>query len=149
MFSKLFHKDVFIPEWSIRDAIILQQNLKDYSISKHLKEHLEDKYKDRSHYYIESVLNTCLKTLNKTPREPFEIELSKSYRTFGERKWVVTKYCVRIPYDDSQDIVVSIRPKYDINSNLIVTAWMNSNKDHHYTLDKTKYCSKSEWDKIK
>lgn len=150
MYSKLFHKDVYLPEGANEICNKYQGLLTKYFLSKHFKEHIENQASEnRSHTYLPEVIEKCLKTLKNSPRDVFEVELSKDYRFFGKAGWFVTKYCCRIPYSDTQDLVVAIRPKYDgsnIVDNMIVTAWMNSNTDHHVTLDESKYCSKAEWE---
>lgn len=151
MIRKLFHKDCFLPEGIQTIVTKYQKNFNGYYLSKHLKTHLEEST-DRSHAYLESMLIECLDTIKDNPQEAFEIEATKDFDTFNRKGWVVTKYCIRIPYDSKQDIVVSIRPqldkntkKFNWNNNLIVTAWMNAHSDNHYTLDETKYCSEKEW----
>lgn len=149
MFVKLFHKDVFMPEGAQDVCKQYQKSLNSYSFSRHFQEHLDNQeQEDRSHKYLSAVIDECLKSVKATPQQAFEVELGKSYRVFGESGWFLTKYCIRIPYDATQDLVVAIRPKYDgskVIDNTIVTAWLNSNGDHHFTLDKTKYCDLEEW----
>lgn len=154
MYSKLFHKDVYLPKDVNDNVIKLQKAFKNYKISKHLQEHLS-RGKDRSHNYLGTILNSCLNTISSNPQEPFEVELSKDYHLFGTSSWMVTKYCVRIPYNKKQDIVVAIRPRwnkdkngYDFEDNFIVTAWLNANNDTHITLDAKKYCSEEEWNNL-
>lgn len=143
--QKLFHKDVFLPEGINEVCKKLQTNLTSYFYSRHFKEHLDNQLvENRSHLYLKDVVTKCLDSIKTTPREVFEVELSKL-----EDCWKVTKYCCRIPYDSTQDLVVAIRPQYNYNgvvvNNMIVTAWMNHKYDHHTTLDTTKYCSEYEW----
>lgn len=154
MYSKLFHKDCFLPNGVQEIVTKYQKNFNGYRLSKHLQEHLSMS-NDRSHSYLEEVLVKCLDTIKNNPQEAFEVEVSKDFHFFNRKGWVVTKYCVRIPYDSKQDIVVSIRPQFNKETksfnwddNLVVTAWMNSHTDHHYTLDASKYCSKEEWEAI-
>lgn len=155
MITKLFHKDVFFPKNADKSVKVLQQLFNGYVLSKHLKEHLEDNYADRSHDYLQDALEECLTTIRTNPQEAFEIELSCDYHTFGDNYWHVTKYCIRMPYNKTQDIVVAIRPyfdretrKVDHKRNKIVTAWLNHRKDDHFTLDGSKYCSHEEWNKL-
>lgn len=152
MFSKLFHKDVFFPKGAREAVKSFQMSFDGYYLTQHLKEHLNSTTKDKSHDYLSQALTDCLDTLKECPQEPFEIELSKDYHFFGKPGWFVTKYCVRIPYNEHQDVVVSIRPyydreilNYDDTKNRVVTAWLNSNEDSHQTLDSNKYCSEMEW----
>ncbi len=144
---KLFHKDVFIPDGVVPICTVLQKRLKKYFFSRHFSEHLENQLvEDKSHTYLKDVVVKCLESLQNTPREVFEVEL-----TYSAGAWDVTKYCCRIPYDGNQDLVVAIRPQYangNLINNMIVTAWMNSHRDNHYTLDRSKYISKQDWNNI-
>ena len=149
MYTKLFHKDVFFPAGAEVACDSLQYCLKNYTLSKHLEEHLANQViEDRSHKYLKDVIIECLNSLRTNHQDVFEIELGKDYHFFGVSGWFVTKYCCRIPYSDTQDLVVAIRPQYKGNKvvdNLIVTAWMNHHTDSHKTLDASKYTSKDEW----
>lgn len=158
MFSLLFHKDVFLPKDAKNSAIILNQKMTNYFLSKHFKEHLDNQENEnRSHKYFRNVVFNCLNEMCSKYRkllEPFEIELSKDYNFFGVSSWFVTKYCVRIQYDTTSDLVVVIRPQwdkekkeFDVSRNMIVTAWINHKDDAHSTLDESKYCSKDYWEK--
>ena len=150
MFSKLFHSDVFIPKGVSQSCINLQKKITHYYFSKHFEEHIKNQLvEDRSHTYMIDVITKCLDSLKQTQQPVFEVELSKDYHYFKVRGWVITKYCCRIPYNNSQDLVVAIRPQYNnltVKDNFIVTAWMNSKTDNHKTLDTSKYCSKTDWD---
>ena len=156
MYRLLFHKDVFVPNGIQSIVKSLQRDLKDYQLSKHFSEHLNNQaIEDRSHTYIKDIVMDTLNGLANgfnEPQEAFEIELSKSYNDFGVSGFLVTKYCIRLPYDENQDLVIVIRPgwnkeklDYDEDVNLIVTAWMNSRDDAHFTLDASKYCSEQFW----
>lgn len=149
MFSRLFHKDVFVPNGVQEICKKYQKNFKSYFLSKHFQEHIDNQAtEDRSHTYLPDIIKECLDSIKDIQRECFEIELSKDYHFFGKSGWFITKYCCRIPYDNSQDLVIAIRPQYKngiIVDNMVVTAWLNAHDDNHYTLDKTKYCSKEDW----
>ena len=151
MFSKLFHKDVFIPNGTKEVCKNLQKTLTKYYFSKHFSDHLNEEIKDRSHKYLRDIVIECLDSLKDVQRDIFEVELSKDFHYFKKSGWFVTKYCCRIPYSSTQDLVVAIRPQYKdgvVVDNMIVTAWLNQNTDHHYTLDETKYCSKEDWNSL-
>ena len=152
MYTKLFHKEVFFPAGVEIACDNLQRSLTTYSFSNHFKEHLDNQViEDRSHKYLKDVVVECLNSLQQNPREVFEVELGKDFHWFGKSGWFVTKYCCRIPYSKTQDLVVAIRPQYKgtkLVGNLIVTAWMNHHTDNHYTLDANKYCSKEEWSRL-
>lgn len=149
MYTKLFHREVFFPAGAEIACDNLQRCLNKYYFSKHFENHINNQLvEDRSHKYLKDVVTECLDSLKTNPRDVFEIELGKDYYKFGKSGWFVTKYCCRIPYSDTQDLVVAIRPQYEgttLVDNMIVTAWMNSKTDNHYTLDSSKYCSKDEW----
>ena len=156
MYSLLFHKDVFIPEGIQGIVHLFQEKMTGYFLSKHFEEHLNNQEtEDRSHTYFRDCVMTSLNKMlssERILRDAFEVELSKDYHYFGRSGWFVTKYCIRIPYDDDCDLVVVIRPqwnkekaKFEMNNNMIVTAWLNNNKDNHYTLDASKYCDEITW----
>ena len=148
MYSKLFHKDVYMPLAAADNSKAIQKTLSSYYFSKHFKEHLENCFEDRSHKYLADIVTECLDSLKDTQRDVFEVELSKDYHFFGQSGWFITKYCCRIPYSYDQDLVVAIRPQYrdgKIVNNMIVTAWLNNKNDSHRTLDGSKYCSQYEW----
>lgn len=154
MFSILCHKDVFMPNEVQSTARNLQQNITGYTYSMHMKQHLQER-EDRSHDYFNKIVSDCLETLKYQQREVFEVELSKDYYYFGKSGWFITKYCCRIPYNASQDLVVAIRPYYDkktkeidFSKNKIVTAWLNAKNDNHITVDKNNYCSLENWNRI-
>lgn len=156
MYSVLFHKDVFMPE-GVQDTVhLLQEKMTGYFLSKHFEEHLNNQdTEDRSHTYFRDCVMTSLNKMlssERVIRDAFEVELSKDYHYFGRPGYFVTKYCIRIPYDADCDLVVVIRPqwnkdkaKFEMNNNMIVTAWLNNNKDNHYTLDESKYCDEISW----
>ena len=157
MFRQLFHSDVFFPE-GLQDVIKrLQCNFKAYQLSKHFEEHLDNQDdEDRSHTYLKNAVINNLNELGKYRLyDAFEVELSKSFKEFGTHDWVVTKYCIRVSYSYSQDLVIVIRPgwnksncMYNPGINLIVTAWINHRDDSHKTLNTTKYCCESLWESI-
>lgn len=149
MYTKLFHKEVYLPDGAEVACDNLQRGLKKYFFSRHFEQHLQNQIvEDRSHTYLKDVVVKCLDSLKENPRDVFEVEVGKDYHFFGKSGWFITKYCCRIPYSSTQDLVVAIRPQYQAGKlvdNMIVTAWMNSHEDNHYTLDASKYCSKEEW----
>lgn len=159
MFSVLFHKDVFMPQDAKNSSVVLNQAMNDYFLSKHFEEHLNNQAsEDRSHTYFRNIVLNCLNEMcsyRKKVLEPFEVEYSKDFHFFGKLGWFVTKYCVRVPYGLNDDLVVVIRPQwdkirhaYDIDKNLIVTAWINHKNDAHSTLDASKYCSQEKWEEL-
>lgn len=150
MFSLLFHKDVFYPNGIDEKLKLAESSFKDYELSRHLQAHVSNR-EDRSHDYLGQAVINCLERLKTETFEAFEIEYSKGYYDFGVAGWLVTKYCVRIPYGANQDLVVVIAPKWDKNlgkydgTAFIKTAWLNSRSDAHFTLDGSRYCDKERW----
>ena len=156
MFSLLFHTDVFMPTEAKNTAVILNQAMTGYFLSRHFEEHLNNQEsEDRSHtYFAYAVLNSLNDMCSKYKKTlwPFEVEYSKDFHFFGRPGWFVTKYCVRVPYSLTDDLVIVIRPQwnkisntYDFDRNKIVTAWLNHKKDDHKTLDASKYCTEEKW----
>ena len=156
MFSLLFHSDVFVPEGIQDEVKRIQRKMTSYRLSKHFKEHLDNQAtEDRSHTYFRNAVMNSLNQMtsnSRVLREAFEVELSKDYHFFGKSGWIVTKYCIRIPYDSQTDLVVVIRPQWDANkldydasNNLVATAWINHKRDNHSTLRAGAYCTKAEW----
>jgi len=159
MFSVLLHKDVFIPDEFIQQVYSLEGKMKNYRLALHLQEHLNNQDKeDRSHRYFRNAVINTLNEMKSTSRKvlsPFEVEVSKDFHFFGKPGWFVTKYCVRLPFKQEEDLVIVVRPKYDkrnqdydYNDFVIATAWVNHKDDSHKTLDESKYCSFEEWSKI-
>lgn len=149
--TRLFHKDVFMPD-GVQDLVkIYQSNMQSYRLSAHLQNHIACQAQaNRSHTYFEDVLIACIDSIKRNPQEAFEIELGKDEGIFGDDGWYITKYCIRIHYSDKEDACIAIRPQYldgYVAGNLIVTAWMNARTDSHRTLDGSKYCSEDEWKK--
>ena len=155
MYSILFHSDVFVPQGAQEQVLNLQKIMKSYFLSKHFQEHLDNQeIEDRSHKYFKNVVINNLNEMisdSRTLRKAFEIELSKDYHFFKKSGWFVTKFCIRLSYSQIEDLVVVLRPQYketNVVDFMVVTAWINDNRDNHKTLDTTKYCSKEKWDEI-
>ena len=156
METKLFHKDVYIPDEFKLTLVQMQQQFLGYKLSKHLQEHIEDNETtfDRKHDYTKEEVLSKVDTIKGNPREVFEVEVSRDKKTYRTEDWVVTKFCIRIPFNDNDDMCIAIRPDYSGSSSfyrygfLIVTIWINSNEDSHTTLDTTKYCSKEDWESV-
>jgi hypothetical protein len=125
---KLLHIEKNIPEKVLKIVKYLQEklNVDNLIFSRHIQEHLSGS--DRKHSYNKDGLLKVLKLLNSNPVEPFEVEVD-----VNDGKFYVTKYVIRTKYDDIYDISISIRGKK------IITAWLNTHDDIHYTLDLSKY----------
>ena len=147
----LLHKDIYIPDIFKQKALELQKKLNYYFYSKHMQEHLINLTPDRSHRYFNGDItrediDKLIESLAKIQREVFEIELTE-----GKDEYYITKYCCRIPFINNQDFVIAIRPRYKkggVIESMIVTGWLNSQDDKHFTLDESKYSSKEEIKKL-
>jgi len=148
----LFHRDVFFPKGTDEKVRKAQEAFDGYVVSRHLSDHIGNR-EDRSHDYKSEAIYDCIDSLRTTRYDAFEVEYGKGFYEFGTDDWVVTKYCVRIPYSQNQDIVVVVMPKwnkftrsYEKNGNFIKTAWLNHMNDDHKTLDFSKYKDKDFWE---
>ena len=147
MKSKLFHSDIFMPKGMQEVVLKLQQKyFNNYSLSNHVKEYL-DSYYNRSHSYNADLILNCLNSIKVSPKQAFEVLLVNDVKKYNNTKWHVEKYCIRVDYNEREDLIVVISPKinkHEIN-NVIITMWLNDKNDNHYTLNDSKYCSKKEW----
>ena len=144
----LMHKDAYMPNWVPKVVRQILTRYKSYVLSKHVIEHASHDC-DRSHGYTLEGLKNALGKAIGNPYDAFEVEATQ-HKMYG--KWIVTKVCIRVPYDDTSDACISIRPyrdpetkERDLTKALIVTAWLNNSLDGHQTLDKTKYITEEEW----
>lgn len=147
----LCHKDVFMPKGAQETVNEILKKYSSYKLSHHVISHATQD-NDRSHEYTLDKLNKAIENALGKPFEAFEIELT---RTNEAKTWTVTKVCIRIPYDIGQEACLSIRPsknkntgKYDITKAFIVTAWLNSVSDAHFTLDSSKYISEEQFKRM-
>lgn len=143
---KLFHTSVFMPESLMKESMTIQKELSTayMKMSAHVCEHCEDEqrfrmgmsgHEDYKHAYTATELYGILKTLAKEPGTPFEIEATKN----SGNEWHVTKYAIRMKFNDSDDMTIVIRPNDNCRTAFIATAWLNYHDDNHYTLDRNKY----------
>ena len=148
----LLHKDLWLPSWAHLAVKNVLEKYTSYVLSKHVKDRAI-KDKDRSHGYTLEKLEASIKNALGKSFEPFEVELTNH----GGKKWmwIVTKVCIRIPYDDKDEVCLSIRAYQDkVNHHVdatkafIVTAWLNAINDEHCTLDTNNYVDKDEFFKI-
>ena len=125
--TKLYHKDIYLPQDLIDQSIRQQQNTLNFAFTKHLIERIE--CKDRSHNSVtaEKVWNVLSK-LKENPIVPFEVETENCN---GKEK--VTKYVIRDKCNLFEDISIVIR------ENKVITAYINESNDEHFTLDTSKY----------
>lgn len=150
----LFHKDVFMPS-GVQEIVHKLQKCEDYYYSWHFKSHLSDQLvEDKSHTYLKDVVDKCIANIKNQCQDAFEVELSKA-TNINDETWYVTKFCIRMRYDDNTDLAVVLRPQIDIScfrytdSNLVVTAWINHRKDNHKTLNTLGYCDEEKWNRFK
>lgn len=127
--TRLLHKDVWMPEWVKSKSKFLMSKRTNLFISYHLMNERFDN-PNRSHDISATDVLRIANTLNAKPVEPFEVELEYDYFL---KKWMITKYVVRLPYTSTQDVSIAIRNRK------IVTVWLNSTTDNHKTLDTSKY----------
>jgi len=145
----LLHKDVYIPEWVNSKVKYLLEKYNKFTLSQHVINHATRDV-DRSHGYTLDKLNESLRNAIGKSFEAFEVELIQYNE--GD-KWLVSKICIRIPYSSNQEACLSIRPyrdpitkKIDVTNAHIITTWLNSTEDAHYTLDESKYSNKLKCD---
>lgn len=131
---RLYHKDVFMPNGLSDKA--LQYTHSFFRLSNHLLEHFNSP--DIKHFITEKDLYNSMKKVETEEFKPFEIETDMKGR--------VTKFVVRVPYNDKTDIsiVYGVRNKNDEEFHMIRTAWLNDANDTHTTLDASKYLQKME-----
>ena len=116
----LYHREIkWLDTFDKQSYKLIQGDLR---LSNHLWEHLSTK--DKKHDIEVTRLYLIVKELQKNPIEPFEVEIKDDK---------VVKCVVRAKYDDTKDISIVFREWG------IVTCWVNSNSDLHYSLDRSKY----------
>ena len=148
----LLHKDVYMPTWMQIKVRKVLQKYKRFILSNHVKEHasLDD---DRSHQYVLSKLNESIEYLLEhvsSCDDAFEVEMTQF--DYPQPYWLITKICIRVRYDEDQDVCLSIRTAKDGNTKVylpdvafIVTAWLNHKNDSHRTLEVSKYLDEDEF----
>lgn len=131
--NHLYHIDVYMPNNLIEQVNHLKDSIEDYRFSYHLRTQMEDE-KDKK-YYIKDERD-FLDALNRMEEKqylPFEVETFENGGTV-----LVTKFVVRVPYDEKRDITLVIAPKGE-DIAVIKTAWLNYKTDLHFTLDESRY----------
>lgn len=133
---KLWHSDVFIPQKLYHQVerqktrFILNKKHKSYHL---ILDRLNNNKHDIKHDYTEKDVDDIVMKIMYSDIKPFEIETTDNK---------VSKYVIRISYDNERDISVVIR------FNTIITAWINHKEDIHKTLDKSKYTTEEDWNKM-
>ena len=133
----LLHIQKFMPDFLIKLCMSDEQYIdKSYVLSWHMKEHLANpNFKHDIEY---KKLLDCVNSLKQSPVKPFELEVVINDNPTGKnnnKTYAITKWVVRMPYDDGRDISVVVR------DNVIITAWLNNKDDIHCTLDLYQYAS--------
>lgn len=121
--TKLYHADIFIPEWFRANAEVIQ--FRKLLWSRHAQlELINDKYGMIPRSEIPARFRGELWQL-------VELEVTGG---------VETKYVFRRPVDETRSLVIVLRPRcFDEAS--VITCWTNLNTDTHKTLDRSKYAT--------
>ena len=131
--NHLYHIEVYMPKKLIERVNQLKKSIEDYRYSYHLRTQMEDE-NDKKHYIKDE--RDLVEALNRLEDEqylPFEVETFENGGTFE-----VTKFVVRVPYDDERDITIVVAPRGN-DIGFIKTAWLNYKTDVHSTLDESRY----------
>ena len=139
---ELLHRDVFMPAAILNKALYLEGIVSEYDNTLHFI----NRYNDRNnykHYMTQELMLKALKSIQENKTRPFEVEIKYDN---VKHNYIVTKYVVRVSYDNTRDVSFAIIPIFDIDTHTfkgrIKTAWLNSKEDIHYTLDDSKYIKK-------
>lgn len=130
--KKLYHKEVFWKKYFDREAIKLAEKITETELSFHIKNE-RMKNPDKKHPYDFNGLVKAIERIKNNEAYIFEVEVL-------EENGIISKAVYRVSYDNNNDISVVIRR--DRNRVFIVTAWVNSKEDKHFTLNKNNYCKK-------
>ena len=136
---ELLHIEVFMPKYILNRALHLEEIVSEYDNT----QHFIDRYNDRTnykHYMTQELMTKALKSIQTNKTRPFEVEIKYDNK---KQDYIVTKYVVRVSYDDTRDVSFAIMPIFDMTTKTfkgrIKTAWLNTKDDIHYTLDDSKY----------
>jgi hypothetical protein len=127
--KNIYHKNCY---WKKRfDGAIhfLIDTERPIEISRH---ELKNLNKDRKHAVTVDDLYRTLYLCKTLKQKSYLFEVETEYNTEDHFE-KITKAVIRTKYDDTQDITMVIR------QNKIVTAWLNSNEDKHFTLNEKSY----------
>ncbi len=139
---KLYHKDIYLPEYLISEIKKEERILTKYPIifSNHIQEHFKTIYCRYSD--MEQRIIDIIRELTKVNVIPFELETKKDYKVFKDYREHINKIVVRVPFSDTIDISIVIMPRNGYGGNkctFVKTAWLNNAEDNHKTLDITRY----------
>ena len=116
----LYHKEIHWLDSFDSQSLTLINSIK--RLSNHVYEQIESG-KPRYDINIRQVY-FIIQDINESNCHPFEVEVENDK---------VVKCVIRVRYDDERDISIVVRDGF------IVTMWVNSNKDLHVSLDRSKY----------
>lgn len=135
-YDLLLHEEVYMPTEVIKTALLLQKSIKN-QYSRHL---LMDRLAntDYKHNYTDEDLQKAIERLRENPIKPFEVGLNK----YGGKLYL-DKQCVRLSYDNFVDICIVVS-----GNGIVITAWLNDKMDTHKTLNKWRYNTKEEYERI-
>ena len=124
---KLYHKDIYVPQYLINECLEQQKHIDSYSVkfTKHVYKNLG---KDKSHMSSVKQLRYALYQISLNPLYPIEVESD-----VVNGKLTLTKYVVRVDVNRKTDLILVIR------NNVLVTFYRNEHNDTHPTLDINKY----------
>lgn len=129
--EKLYHKEVYWKKYFDREANKLIEKITNTELSYHIKNE-RMKNPDKKHpYNLDGLKKSIERIKNNENAYLFEI---------AENNGIILKAVWRVSYDDKNDISIVIRR--DRTRVFIVTAWVNSKEDIHFTLNKNNYCKK-------
>jgi hypothetical protein len=114
---KLFHRDVFMPEW-IRDQFIGQRVSLSYT----------------RHAQLECIDDNLL-------QPPFSLFITDVVEAeWDSNHGRVSKITVRHRYDAERDMVL-VLVDFNDGAAIVKTCWSNKRSDNHSTLDRKKYAT--------
>jgi len=119
--TKLYHKDIFLP------VSVL---------------HLDFGASYRLAYSRHAMLEALRDKLGTVTRPPKWVDFSDAQVIEAEitDDTDITKLVVRLPYDNTRDIILVLRNFHD-GAAIVVTLWTNVITDTHSTLDRSKYAT--------
>ena len=136
---KLLHSKVYMPKFILNKTLYLEGIISEYDNTLHFFSKYNDE-NDVKHYMPKEKMTKALKSIQKNKTKPFEIEVMYDNK---KRDYIITKYVVRVSYDETRDVSFVIVPVLDRYSKKfrgrIKTAWLNDKEDIHSTLNVSKY----------
>lgn len=134
--TRLYHVEVYMPKGLMEYTKRVKAQIVNYEYSKHLRNQMKDEFDYKHYIENKTVFLNALKKISLDEYLPFEIE---SYFNREKHRFGISKYVVRVPYDETRDITIVVSPRGRYKG-FIKTAWLNNKEDVHKTLDESKYC---------